>query len=191
MLSAISEMAAASRRMSISISTECAERVDHGDRPQPARGRMEALDLPGGEEVAVEVAAEALLDAGAQDLDRRRRARTPLSIATALCTWAMEAAATGGPELGEVILHPAAQRFRHGAARLLHGKGRQLVLQVAQVAGEFRADQIGARGQELAELDVTGPQAGQGVGDARVSCGWPTRSGQVRARIGSVAARAR
>ena len=33
------------------------QRVDHGHGPQPARRRMEALDLAGGEEVAVEVAA--------------------------------------------------------------------------------------------------------------------------------------
>ena len=69
MLSAISDMAAASSRRSISISTECAKRVDDGERPQPARGRMEAFDLPGGEAVAVKVAAKALFNAWAQDLD--------------------------------------------------------------------------------------------------------------------------
>ena len=47
----------------------CLQRVDDGDRLQAARRRMQALDEAGGEVVAVEVAAELPLDAGAQDLD--------------------------------------------------------------------------------------------------------------------------
>ena len=40
------------------------ERVDDRDGPEPARARVEALDHARGEEIAVEIALEALLDAG-------------------------------------------------------------------------------------------------------------------------------
>ena len=73
-----------------------AQVVDDGDRLQAPRGRVKAFDLARGEVVAVEVAAEALLDAGAKDLTATVRRPLPSST-TALCTWAMEAAATGGP----------------------------------------------------------------------------------------------
>ena len=45
------------------------ERVDDGDRPKPPRARMEALDHARGEEIAVEIPLEALLDAGPEHLD--------------------------------------------------------------------------------------------------------------------------
>ena len=48
------------------------QRVDDGDRPQAARGRVQALDHARGEEIAVEVSLEALLDAGSEHLDRHR-----------------------------------------------------------------------------------------------------------------------
>jgi hypothetical protein len=140
--------------------------LDDGDRSQPARGRMEPLDLPGGEAVAGEVAAEPLFDAGPQDLDG--------DVATALAIdhhrfvhLGDRRCRNGWAELGKMILDPAAQRFRHGRARFAHGKGRQLVLQVAQILGELGTDQIGARRQELPELDVTGAQPRQGVGHPR------------------------
>ena len=85
MLSAISEMAAASSRRSISISTECASVSTTATGLSRRDGGMKALDLACGEEVAVEVAPEAALDAGAQDL-HRDLAAPPSSITTALCT---------------------------------------------------------------------------------------------------------
>jgi len=44
------------------------KRVDDGDRPEPPRRLVEAFDLAGGEIEGVEVALEAALDAGAEDL---------------------------------------------------------------------------------------------------------------------------
>ena len=74
--SAISESAAASRRRSISIATERAERVDDGDRPQPPRGRIDPLDQSRAGVECLEVAAEAAANARPQHLDRdRARAR--------------------------------------------------------------------------------------------------------------------
>ena len=141
------------------------QRVDHGDGSQPPRGRMEALDLAGGEEVAVEIAAEAPLDAGAQDLHRHVAAHAIVDDD------GLVHLGDGGrrhrrPELGEVVLQPAAQRLLDGLARLPHREGRQLVLQVAQIAGELRPDQVGAGGEELPELDVAGAEAGERAGDA-------------------------
>ena len=109
------------------------QRVDHGDGPQPPRRRMEALDLAGGEEVAVEVAAEALLDAGAQDLHRHVAAHAVVDH-----DGLVHLGDGGGrhrrPELGEVVLQPAAERLLDGLARFPHRERRQPVLQVAQVA---------------------------------------------------------
>ena len=141
------------------------QRLDHGDRAQPPRGRMEALDLAGGEEVAVEVAAEAPLDAGAQDFHRHVAAHAGVDR-DRLVHLGDGGGRNGRAELGEVILEPAAQRLLDGFACFPHREGRQLVLQVAEVAGELGADEIGAGGEELAELDVAGPQAGQRAGDA-------------------------
>ncbi len=128
---------------------------------------MKALDLPRREEVAVEIAAEALLDTGTQHLDGHGT-RHAIVDRDRLVHLGDGSSRYRRAELGEVILHPAAERRLHRAARLLHGKRRQLVLQMAQVLGEVRADQVGARGQELAELDVAGPEAGQGIGDAGI-----------------------
>ncbi len=44
--------------------------LDHGHGLQAPRRRVEALDQARGEEVAVEIALEAPLDPGSQDLDR-------------------------------------------------------------------------------------------------------------------------
>ena len=131
---------------------------------------MKALDLPRREEVAVEIAAEALLDTGPQHLDGHGT-RHAVVDHHRLVHLGDGSSRDRRAELGEVILQPAAERRLHGAARLLHGKRRQLVLQMAQVLGELRADQVGARGQELAELDVAGPEAGQGIGDAGILAG--------------------
>ena len=73
------------------------QRLDHGDRPQPARRRVDALDEARAGEEGLEVAAEAVADAGPQHLHRDRSAPRPrASSISALWTWAIEAAATGG-----------------------------------------------------------------------------------------------
>ena len=109
------------------------QRLDHGDRPQPARRRMEALDLARGEEVAVEVALEALLDAGPQHLHGHVAAHAVVDHHR-LVHLGDGGGGDRRAELGEVVLQPAAQRLLDGPARLRHGEGRQPVLQVAQVA---------------------------------------------------------
>ncbi len=153
------------------------QRLDHGDGPQPPRRRMEALDLARGEEIAVEVALELLLDAGAQHLDGHVAAHTVVDH-DRLVHLGDGGGGDGRAELGEVVLQLAAELLLDGLARLRHGERRQPVLQVAQVAGELRPDQIGAGGEELAELDVAGAEAG----DARRRRGapWAGRRGTAR-----------
>ena len=51
------------------------QRIDHGHGAQAARGRVQPLDHARGEEIAVQIAAEALLDAGAEHLDGDRLER--------------------------------------------------------------------------------------------------------------------
>jgi hypothetical protein len=62
----------------LDLDTAC-ERVDHDDGAQAPCRQMPTLDLPRREEVAVEIAAEAPLDAGAQDLDCHLTARPTLA----------------------------------------------------------------------------------------------------------------
>ena len=139
--------------------------LDHSDGTQAPRRRMEALDLAGGEEVAVEVALELLLDAGAQHLHGHVAAHAVVDRHR-LVHLGDGGRRNGRAELGEMILQLAAELLLDGLAGLGHGEGRQPVLKVAQVARQLRADQIGAGGEELAELDVAGAEAGDGAGDA-------------------------
>ena len=126
---------------------------------------MPTLDLARREEIAVEVAAEAPLDARAQDLDGHVAAHTIVDD-DGLVHLGDGGGGDRRPELREVVLEPAAQRFLDRLACFPHGERRQLVLQVAEIARKLGADEIGAGGEELAELDVARPQAGQRPGDA-------------------------
>ena len=87
------------------------QRVDHGNRPQPARGRMEALDHARGEEIAVEVPLEALLDAGPQHLDGDR---LQLAVGPAQLRLVHLGDRGGGdrrPELGVELVDRRAERL--------------------------------------------------------------------------------
>jgi len=75
-----------------------------------------------------------------------------------LCTWAIEAGSDRRPELDEMMLELAAESFLDGRLRLGHGKRRQPVLQVSQIARDRGPDDVGSRGQELAELDIARAQ---------------------------------
>ena len=159
--SAISESAAASRRRSISMATERRQRVDHGDRPQPARGRRKRSISRAAKTNASRSLLEALLDAGAQHLDRDRLGAPSGVRTSALCTCAIEAAATGGPNSAKSVVDGRAQRRLDGGARLALRERRQAVLQRGEIAGELAADDVGAGGEELAELDVGRAERGQ------------------------------
>ena len=81
----------------------------------------------------------------------------------------------GRAELGEQLPPGLAERGLELALGLRRGNGGSRSRN-AQSAGELRADQIGARGQELAELDVAWAQAGEGAGDAAAAFGLGRRA---------------
>src|SRR5262249_16503015 len=141
------------------------ERLHDGDRAQTSRGWMPALDLTCREKVAVEVAAEAALDARAQDLHGNFAWRPaidhhgPVHLGDG-------SGSDGAAQVGDVGPQAPPGRSHYRLARLGHGEGRQPVLQVAKVAGELGPDEIGAGCQELAELDVARAEAGECACDA-------------------------
>ena len=150
-------------------------------------GSMQALDLARGEKEAGEIVAEALLDAGPEDLHRHVAAHAVVDR-DGLVHLGDGGGGTGGPNSAKWSSSrpPSASSTARRASGI--GERRQLVLQVAQVAGELRADQVGARGEELAELDVAGAETGERAGDAPLA--WAGRCETARSGCGSAGSRA-
>ena len=134
------------------------EMLDHGPRPQPSGGRRDRLDHPGDQVKGVDILAKRPFDPGPQDLDGDR--------------------AFGPDQPGLVHLRDGGRRHRvrelgeQRAERFLHlvlddtaghvgGKRRQLVLQHLQLTRKAVAHHVGARRQDLAELDIGRAQRGQ------------------------------
>ncbi len=92
----------------------------------------DALDQAGGEEIAVEVALEALLDAGPQDLDGDGAALPVLADGDGLVHLGDGGGRDRRAELREMIFELAAKRLFDRAARFRHAERRQAVLQVAE-----------------------------------------------------------
>ena len=69
----------------------------------------------------------------------------------------------GRPKFGEHRLYRLAQGCLHSGPRLRLGERRQAILQVRQVIGEGFTENIGARGQELTQLDSDRARALQDV----------------------------
>ena len=132
---------------------------DDGDRPQPAGRRIPGLDLAGREGVAVEITLEALLDMGPEDLDRHGPAAAVGVDHFGLVDLSDRGGRNRRPERDEVVFELATQFALDRGTRLGHREWRQPILQRRQVAGEFRADKIGAGGEKLAELDIARTEA--------------------------------
>ena len=86
----------------------------------------------------------------------------------ALCTCAIEAAATGGPNSAKSVSMGAPKRLLDGGARLALRERRQAVLQRGEIAGKLAADEVVAGGEKLAELDVGRAERGQRFGELRL-----------------------
>ncbi len=127
--------------------------VDDGDGLQAARRRIEALDHARGEIVAVEIAVEALLDVRAQDFDGDGFLDAALHH-VGLVNLGDRCGSDGRAEFDEVVFELAAKRALDGAAGFGHRKGLGLVLQVPEIGGKLRADDVGAGREKLTELDV-------------------------------------
>ncbi len=144
------------------------EGVDHGDRPQAARGTMQALDHAGGEEIAVEVALEALLDAGPEHLHRHRLER-PVELAhLRLVHLGDRGGCDRRAELGVKRVDGASQRILDRLPRLGLREGWEAILKRGEVAGELAPDNVVAGGEELAELDVGGAERSERLGEPRL-----------------------
>ena len=159
--SAISEMAAASMRKSISMATDFASVSTTAIGRSRRERRMEALDHAGGEEVAVEIAVEALLDAGAQHLDGDRLQRAVRHPHLGLVHLGDRGGGDRRSELGEQRIDGRAERLLDRLPRFALREGRQAVLQRGEIGGELAADDVVAGGEELAELDVGRPERGE------------------------------
>ena len=130
--SAISESAAASSRRSISIVTERASVSTTATGLQPARRRVEPLDEAGAGVERVEVAPEALADARPEHLDRDRPRRPSAPAISALCTCAIEAAATGGENAAKSSSTGLPSAFSIVGPRFGFGKRLDLVAEPAE-----------------------------------------------------------
>ncbi|MCY1239047.1 hypothetical protein D9M72_518190 [compost metagenome] len=107
----------------------------------------------------LDIGGETLAHAGADDLDRDL-----FGLAVAKHDGRMHLRDRGGRhrfgELGVEVLDLAAERTFDCGLRLALREGRHAVLQERQVGRELCADDIRARRQELTDLDIGGPEAG-------------------------------
>ena len=162
--SAISESAAASSRKSISSATERASVAT----TSTSRKRRASADTRSPVRAAKKKASrstlEAALDAGAQHLHRDRLAR-----AVVLDFGAMHLRDRGGgdrrAEAREHRIERPVEGGHDGRFRLILRERRQLVLQAFEVERDRRADHVRPRGEELPELDVSGPEPCQRGGE--------------------------
>ncbi|MNE20465.1 hypothetical protein D3C80_1135880 [compost metagenome] len=136
--------------------------LDEGARLQPTGGLDEAVDQGGPQAHGVQPLGHAPLDAGTQHLDRHlapvgQPGRVRLG---------QGGGAHGLGQVDEQALGRTAQRALDLALGLLQREGRQLVLQSPQVLGELQAEDVGAGGQHLAQLDGDGAEVLEGLADA-------------------------
>ena len=139
------------------------EDLDHGNRLQPARLRRIALDEVRSGVEGLEVAGEALPDAGPQDLDRHRLAWLARHRLVDLRD------RRRGDRFGEVLkqgIDRGAEAGFHRGPRLNGRKRRQVVLQRGERLRHLHADDVRPCRQELPELDVGGPEPVHRRGDA-------------------------
>ncbi len=130
---------------------------------------MKALDLARGEIEAVEILAEASLDAGPQNFDRHC-ACAAIGLAHARLMHLRDG--RGGNRLAErriELICLLSQGLPDRAFGLIHSKWRQLVLKLAEIARQLRPDNIAPRCQKLAQLDVARPECRQRLGQSRLA----------------------
>ena len=109
-----------------------------------------------------ELLARLLFDPWAENLDR--------DLAPVFQQGAMRLRDRSRGDRRRKAVEQLVRRFAEGgldlAPRRAFGKRRHLVLQPAEVAGEFKADDVGPGRHELAELHIGGPEPLEGVGEA-------------------------
>ena len=121
------------------------------------------------EEIA-EIAAETRGDVGPQHLDRNRLLRAVAHHFTAMHL-GDRGGGNRGAEAHKRLRYRAFQRLRDYGFGLLLRERRQAVLQALQVARHDHADHVGAGGEELAELEISGPEPRQRARQPRAGLG--------------------
>ncbi len=186
---ASSDIAAASRRKSISMVTERARDLHHLPRAQALGIGQQRLDDARHEAHRLDVLGEALAHAGPHHLDGERPLRAvgvEHGRLVDLGDGGRRHRLAEGGEQAETGLPNSCSTTRMATPLR---EGRHPVLQPLEVAGGGHADDVGAGGQELAELDVGRSEPGQrpfewaraGIGgDARRSSARPSRSAKRR-----------
>ena len=158
---AISDSAAASSRKSISIATERASVATASTGRRRCASSEHASAMRAAKKNASRSDFKAPLDAGAKNFTATGlRAPSDVDLgAVHLCDRG------GGDRRPEARIDRARAACRRrpamAASASACGNGAMLVLQAFQIVRDLRADHIRARGQELAELDVSGPELGR------------------------------
>ena len=134
------------------------ERVDHRDRPQAPRRRVDALDETSGDVERVEVAAETLANAGAEHLDGDGAGRAVADRQFGLVDLGDGCGGDRWREGPEQRLDRLTERPGDRGARFGLGKRRNFIAQPAKRVGAVLADEVRSRRQELAKLDVGGTE---------------------------------
>ncbi len=151
--------------------------IHHFHRFQAPRGRVKTLNHAGGEVEIAEIVVETALHTGAQNLHRHGTAVG----GDGTMHLGDGGGGNGFAEFGEHGFDRAAEAGFDLAARLLHGEGRQAVLQLSELQGPLHADDVRAGGQELAEFDPARAQLGERRGDRTQSL---LRRARARAEAG-------
>ena len=124
---------------------------DHVHRAQAARGRRQGFDHPCGEPEGINILAECPFDAGPQHLDGDF---CPGFRQPCMVHLGDRSRSNGLRELRKDRADRSAELGLDHLLRLCHREGRQLVLQIFQLFCQLAADNIGAGGEDLAELDI-------------------------------------
>jgi hypothetical protein len=106
---------------------------------------------------ADKIAREFHLDAGTQHLDGDAAGSSSAVIAR--CTCAIDAAATDSPKIENISSSGRPNSVSIAAFATSSGNGGRLILQAFERACDVLADQVGTRGEHLAELDIGGAEA--------------------------------
>ena len=139
------------------------QRLDDLDEAQAAQLRRDALGEPRGEEHVLEVAGEALLDARAQHLHGDRRAVPRASVDRGAVDLRDRGRRDRLAELGEQRVDLRAEGRLDDGDRRLAAHRRHAVLQALEFERDLGPDDVGAGRQELAHLDVGGPEPVDGA----------------------------
>ncbi len=139
------------------------QRIDQRDHAKPTRFGRDTFGHARGKCEGRQVACEIQFNAGAQHFDGHAarllvRGHRPMYLRN-------RCGGDGFPKNRKHFVQRAAEFRFDGRPRNILGEWRQAILQAFKRARDLVADQIGARGQHLTELDIGGPKTLQRKGE--------------------------